>query len=332
MEQIKTVRQVNEYDVLKSMAILLVVLGHITILFTPESYPNADTRLAQYITFGIYLFHMPLFMVISGAVYQLCKAKDKYNHFSLFVKNKLKRVIVPYFLIGFIVLLPALVLRYPDVCFFDSETWLKILLAKDCRHLWYLLALFWIFLLQYGADCLKINLWVLLLITSAITLGLSVFAPDFKFFCLNMAFRKWPCFILGILLIKYQYRFSRNQMIIISMIGGVICSAIIYISENPYIDMIFSLLLPYFICIALVALARNITLSGRSKALIRGICSYSFGIYLFHVSAIYVIKHYIDSYLSISAMITFMFIASIAVSIALTAILRKVKLGIMIGE
>lgn len=62
-------RKHNEWDVLKCVATLLVVIGHITILYKPgDSFPEMEDEYLSYITDVIYLFHMPLFVAISGAV------------------------------------------------------------------------------------------------------------------------------------------------------------------------------------------------------------------------------------------------------------------------
>ncbi len=325
-------RKLNEYDVLKAFAIILVVIGHITILFTPTTHPHEDTRLAQAVTFGIYLFHMPLFMSISGAVYQLNKNKSVYQNFDSFIFNKFKRVIVPYFCIGFLALLPVLVYTNSDLSWSDPSTWMKILLAKDCRHLWYLLALFFIFIFQFVADRLKINLWILFALTSVWTLTQSWLLPNLNLLCIHMAFRKWPCFILGMIMVRYLDKISLRNAFLIGLTGCVCCIVPIVASSNYFVDSTFSLILPYFICSALIVVARQIALSDTWQKIISTIAGYSFGIYLFHVPVIYLLRHWVGSYLDMWVLMALMFVLSIAVSVAMTALLRKLDLGFVIGE
>lgn len=90
----------NEYDLLKAIAILLVVIGHIT-----NHYPQLGA-----VTSAIYLFHMPLFIAISGAVYQMGVDRGKYVEFLPFVANKVKRILVPLIFTAVCVLMPTLVL------------------------------------------------------------------------------------------------------------------------------------------------------------------------------------------------------------------------------
>lgn len=325
-------RPINELDILKAFAIILVIIGHITIKFTPDSHPDDNTQLAQFITFGIYLFHMPLFMTISGAIYQLSKCKPTYQHFTPFITNKLKRIIIPYYIIGLCALLPVIVYITPGTKWSEPSIWFKILLAEDCRHLWYLLALFWIFILQFISDHLRINLYALFIFSSVLTLSISALFPDFNFLCIHMAFRKWPCFILGMIIVQDAEKFTLRKSITLSVLGGIACAAITVVSKNYYVDMVFSFLMPYFICAALITMARHITCPKKMKTIIQEIAGYSFGLYLFHVMVILLMYHWLNQYLDMWMLMAAMFIVSIAVSIGITALLRKIHCGFAIGE
>lgn len=83
-------------DMLKGLAILLVVFGHAL----QSTYPDFDNNIYFRI---IYSFHMPLFMFISGWV-------ATYNNFNTsfysFAGSKFKRLVVPFFiwyLIGYFI-------------------------------------------------------------------------------------------------------------------------------------------------------------------------------------------------------------------------------------
>ena len=70
-------------DSLKFFGIYLVVLGHCTFL-------------TEKLDMFIYLFHMPLFYLISGFL----SHKDK-RDFSEILRSSVKRFLVPYFFLGF---------------------------------------------------------------------------------------------------------------------------------------------------------------------------------------------------------------------------------------
>ena len=72
----------KEIDILKGIAIILVVLGHIELLYALDAY-------SQFRDF-VYTFHMPLFMAISGYLYAK-HHNTSFNYLS-FVKKKAKRL------------------------------------------------------------------------------------------------------------------------------------------------------------------------------------------------------------------------------------------------
>lgn len=78
------------YDILKAYAIFLVVLGHVIQTFNPEW--KTDNVLL-----GIYMFHMPLFIAISGFFF--VKSAEKYTICCL-VKKRFVGVMLPSLTMG----------------------------------------------------------------------------------------------------------------------------------------------------------------------------------------------------------------------------------------
>lgn len=80
------------FDVAKAICVILVVIGH----YVPTSSP------AWYHAFHdwIYTFHMPLFMFASGYITSLSRS-EKYR---FFIWKKIKRLMVPYFTVSFIII------------------------------------------------------------------------------------------------------------------------------------------------------------------------------------------------------------------------------------
>lgn len=93
----------NKYDLLKALAILLVVLGHVTNHYT-------DALPTRVITTVIYLFHMLLFVAISGVMFQMGCDRGKYAEFVPLIKNKAERLLVPFCATALLVLSPTIVL------------------------------------------------------------------------------------------------------------------------------------------------------------------------------------------------------------------------------
>ena len=70
-------KRIQYLDIAKAIGIILVIIGHIS--------QN------EIITSVIYSFHMPLFFILSGYLYH------KGN-----TKNKIKKILIPYFLFSII--------------------------------------------------------------------------------------------------------------------------------------------------------------------------------------------------------------------------------------
>ena len=89
MEEIKRIEWI---DYSKAFACLLVAIGHL--LMSLRSIDNYS-YITEFIIWFIYLFHMPLFMCMSGLLY----SKNKINSFNDYKKFELKKIInliVPY--------------------------------------------------------------------------------------------------------------------------------------------------------------------------------------------------------------------------------------------
>lgn len=185
----------NEYDLLKTLAVLLVILGHITIIYK-DSY-----EVLEILTTIIYIFHMPLFIALSGAIYQLGRNNNKYTQFFPFLKNKLRRILLPFLIVSIMFLTPSLVML--GMCDSITGCILNILTGGNCiKHLWFLPALLWIFLIVWILDYFKINTY--LGFTGAIILAIlcSTSSFDLHYFCISLAIQNLPYFILGMLLYK----------------------------------------------------------------------------------------------------------------------------------
>ena len=73
---------ITEYDTLRVIVTLLVIIGHSTYYYIMTQYGGCDYtaftlpklsnfyRMAEYMVSIIYLFHMPLYMALSGALYR----------------------------------------------------------------------------------------------------------------------------------------------------------------------------------------------------------------------------------------------------------------------
>ena len=155
-------------DVLRGIAMYLVVIGHATEGSTPDTY-----------RFYIYSFHMPLFFMISGASYFLQTRSRNYS-FENMIKNKARTLLLPYFVLSFITfwiwILNFKILSHSDsslvdkiyAVFYSNEDYL----GAPSNALWFLITLFLTILAFY-----LLRLWCdgneKLLVLSSAVLGLA---------------------------------------------------------------------------------------------------------------------------------------------------------------
>lgn len=126
-------------DIIKGLAIILVVIGH----FIPENSPYWYVKMREI----IYTFHMPTFLFASGYIFMKYYKNDSLKSF---YAKKFNRLIVPYLTTSVIVIsIKILTEKFLSV---DNPvtalSYLKIFYIPEAGYfLWYIWSLFTIFLI-----------------------------------------------------------------------------------------------------------------------------------------------------------------------------------------
>lgn len=135
-----TKKRIDYIDIAKGITILLMIIGHVF------NIPNL-------LKIFIFSFHMPLFFILSGYTF------NKKNQMVL-IKNSFKRLIIPYLLTGFTMLLLNIILTIKRTGGLDGfemlirDNLLSIFFGgggitsipngvKPIGAIWFLLAMFW---------------------------------------------------------------------------------------------------------------------------------------------------------------------------------------------
>ena len=139
----------NKISNIRTIALLLVVFGHSIIIYSSswDLYSTVnDVFVLDSIKKIIDIIQMPLFFSISGFLFYFTHKKG--GSFVSLVKNKMKRLIIPYFMIGFTYMLPIrIVIGYKGYEGASAISIIeKFLKVEDVGHLWFLPALFFIFI------------------------------------------------------------------------------------------------------------------------------------------------------------------------------------------
>lgn len=322
---------------IRVLAIFLVVLGHSIILYSTGWDLYETTRQAPFLSWlkrVIDILQMPLFFSLSGYLFVFTHQKNQ--GIGQLAKKKFLRLIVPYFGIGLLYLLPIRLLvgysGYQGNSVVDFT--LKFLTANDMGHLWFLPALFLIFLLSEIILSVAEHFPVLkkfpgiVLLAAGGVLYLEGYRIGLGYGPLLSAFNYLMWFALGYCLNVYQEFIRKVYGIRLVKWGLLLVNLLLlaYTLSVSSVRVLISLgLRALFIINAYGAMPE------KTCFLVQGIDRNSFGIYLFHSPLIYITFASIPN--AHPALVVFInFVIFGAAAFGLTELVRKTKLKVLIGE
>jgi len=355
MEISKKQGYLNNISLLRTFAILIVVLGHSMIvyqynwgIYIPVVKSSFFNALKTYID----TFQMPLFIFISGYMYYYCRKEcGKYNKFSKFSFDKIKRLIVPYICVAFIYVLPIRIMtNYKG--YYGNNTfqiiYKYILTGLDVGHLWYLLAIFEIFIVFYlfEATIDKIGIPASFIIIACADIISYKFPHVFQ---ISSSIHYFMFFYLGYLIRRYEKTFEapfkgKNNIVIIVALFILQFSFLIVsfkISNNNIIGTLLknlvyllsniSATIFYFLVLSSISFKYK---SLNSNKVLKFLDKESFAIYLFHSPLIYIMLKYV-SHRNVSPFLVVpsMFIIILFVSLGISYVIKKTGvLGFIVGS
>jgi len=330
------VQKTKLYDLAKCFTAILVVIAHVTRMYSPLGAISVagQSPFLSHFTSYIYAFHMPLFIMLSGCVYGYCIENGKYGKALPFLKNKARKLLIPYFAFGVLYVAPVM-LALGLAKGYAGYVLRGIILSNNSRHLWYLPALFWIFalfillkpLLTKGKGHLAAVGCVSLLLTLA-----SGFMPGS--FQIPSACHYQFFFFLGILFNRFYDGIVRSFRRF-RAVGFALPFAMLTMfgfASNSAADGIYAvmgILMAMFLFWGTLCRFPNVI----GNRVYLSLKKNSFGIYLFHPMIVYALFYWLGKYninpFLLSALIC---AAAILASIGATALLRKLRLKVLIGE
>lgn len=334
MEQKKRLTQVSN---IRALAIFLVVLGHSIILYssawdlfnTEIEAPFLDL-LKQFID----PVQMPLFFSLSGYLFVFTHGKNR--GLGQLLKNKALRLLVPYAGIGILYFLPIrLAIGYPGYQGMGAlEFAAKLLNSNDVGHLWFLPALFIVFLLSELILMLAEKIPGIkkfpevFLCAVAFGLYLEGYRIGFGYPPLLGAYSYLIWFSLGYFLnvhgelVRKVYRFPLLKwgLLAVNVAGLMYCVQ----AESV------RLLLPLAVKALCIVNAYG-AIPEKTCGVVEKVDHNSFGVYLFHSPLIYITFANIPN--AHPALVVFLNLVIFGtVAYGLTELIRKTKLKILIGE
>lgn len=330
-------RVYNEYDVMKVLLLILVVVAHVTRMYTPQgAIPVYGCNEWLFImTDYIYSFHMPAFIAVSGITFSMSMKKNNLMRGGKMrgVKNKFQRLMIPYICFSIVVVLPTML--YTGCANIDDGIigyiFNSYVLALDSRHLWYVYVLFELSIF-FNAFYVFSNRH--LVITLCILLGLfacSYLLP--RIFLLNTFGYYAIFFFFGIIVIKQLVFLEKIKDIRVVLCLFII--SVILIRVKGYLPQTAVKLITGLNGILMVyGFSCHLFKVGIARYnLFQKVCRNSYGIYLFHPMVIYLLyycalPYHINSW----ALSMAVFIIASLVSYSATTIIRLSRWKFVIGE
>ena len=250
-------------DNVKVIACVLVAVGHLFMSVTTGILSDGD--LFQWFKQTIYLFHVPLFFICSGYLYQ---KRSKVDSFSSWKNNILKKALalgVPYLVFSLATWALKTVFS-GAVNNAQTNSLVKTLFVSPTAPYWYLYALFFIFLITPTFK--NKNSMAFGIVTAVIFKVINiVFGGGIAIISYTLANEIW--FVIGMFLafVDFTSFLKKKQWIAFGLLGTAVFlsgSILIYCFniENGFIKFLLGVL----ICISIIAIVSSVFSKGQNIA------------------------------------------------------------------
>ncbi len=338
MEQAKRNSKITN---MRALAILLVVLGHSIILYDPQwgLYRSVNVcSVLEIIKHFINVIQMPLFFSISGYCFVFSAAKLSSMSGGKFIIEKAKRLLIPYCVIALLWMIPLrLVSHYsPWEGLSLIQILGKVFSGVDNGHLWYLGALFEMFLLSLIVEKVifaKNKSVAVMLVILVFALGLAVVSikiPADYLFVKNFT-KNYYWFFVGSLINRWRTEERVNKIAAWILLGVSAAGVCVLVLCSGSFHWVISALAQYPV-VTLLLVAAYVLFPQGDNSVVSAYSKNSYGIYLFHSPLIYPVFCYCAD-MSPVIVVCLTFVVMHLIAFVLTSLLRKFGAGRMvIGE
>lgn len=268
-------------DDVKILAISLVVIGHLVQSFKLSGI-LADGDTVNGFLKIIYLFHVPLFFICSGFLYQHLTKKQGAKDFGKTILKKLIALGIPYFVFSIVTYLFKTIFS-SSVNKQNDQSLADMLFINPTAPYWFLYALFLLFLvspiLKSKTDAglrLGISLFLYIIIN---TLDLS-FLPGIVHTFVFQISGNLIWFVLGMEISYFKLNEKFNKNFGFLFIVFIAASILIFIREINIVPL--DLILGFIACFALINLIGGLCKNKKQNKVSAFISKYIMPIFLMH--------------------------------------------------
>lgn len=330
-------KKLIECDVIKTIMMLFVVLGHSASLWatsgwfvTAPVYPSVFLGL---IADWLGSFHIYCFVLVSGYIFAYLKYEcGKYNNWKQFIYAKFWRLIIPYFFVSLLWCAPFYYFFYK--CGFSTII-KRFILGTGPSQLWFLLMLFQVFLYAYIFSDLFIKKTKLLAVIALFMYAISIIGNTIvqNYYQIFTSMQFYLCFFVGMCLRYYKVKWTKEIHLLMFVLVDLSLFGINIVlnHQNTLICKILNLgcscLLHLMGAImAFFVIYRFTEKIGIYKLkLFQLLEEHSFTIYLFHQQIIYICIYFLNGKVNNYLLFISNFIVSIVFSLFISIILKNNK-------
>lgn len=266
-------------DNVKVIACILVVLGHFFQSMTKSDVLPAND-LYQWFNQTIYYFHVPLFFICSGYLYQKLSVVNDAHSWGRNVLKKIINLGIPYFVFSFATWLLKTV--------FSSSTNDEIggvfdtLFLHPTSPYWYLYALFFMFLITPTFRNKTMAIGGLIVALAFKVLGIFWSGYGVQVISYILANEIW--FVIGMCLSVFEFKkYLMKRDLVIPIATGVIFLLLsIWVYLIGINHGVISFLLGLLACFSVVTLMEKIYENRRQSAAFGALAKYTMPIFLMH--------------------------------------------------
>lgn len=332
--------RILEVDVIRPVAILLVVFTHCFAIFN-GAWTNPDNNLVPYVleydllTSFLSSFRMPAVILCAGYIHAYFYLQKERKSLKQMIRSKFERLLIPAYVFGVIYFL--MFKEFSTYDFFYQVT-------SGAGHLWFLPMLFWNFV--FGFFTVKVSKLKFQIVTFILLIFLSVISTQIpNYFGIAKGIAYLPYFYTGIFLwynrqfiIYYFTNIKRTIGVFVLYLAFFYAYRFFFrndLSEDSnlikvmqyYSEVLLNIIgvFTFYIIVIRVVLKKPLDKVTRVHPLV----NYSYGIYVFHQFLLLILIYnlHIYKYISYYFLPYILFVAVTVVSYLLTKLFLKTTIG-----
>lgn len=267
-------------DIVKIYACILVTLGHFFPGLTGSGIIQHST-FSRWFVDTVYMFHVPLFFICSGYVYQKFTVETSFKDC---VENRLKKLItlgVPYFVFS----IATWLIKFVFSNMVDNKLGglFTTLFLEPASPYWYLYSLFFLFLIT---PVLRGKKNIAILFVALLLKSITFFSIEIDVYFVSKILENEIWFAIGVFLCSFNLQdrlMGRWKLVCGVLLGALFIVGSIYYCLNSEIQYeLTKFILGVIACISTLIVAINIQQSGFFAKIAKLLSVYTFPVFLMH--------------------------------------------------